>query len=298
LRKKKIKKAVIPAAGLGTRFLPATKAIPKELLPIVDKPAIQYIVEEAVESGIEDIIIVISSSKQAIEDHFDRNDKLELNLFKQNKYELLKIVKDIASFDIQFVRQKQALGLGHAVWCARNFVGKEPFAVLLGDVITVDNSPCLKQLIQTYEKMQSSVIAVQTVDWANVSNYGIIDGEIVKDEFYKVNTLVEKPKVDPPSNLAIIGRYILEPEIFGILEKLPLGRGGEIQLTDALQELARQKDLYSHTFQGKLYDVGDKLGYLKATVDFGLEHETLQNHFYEYLKQTVLKRGGYQCVKH
>jgi UTP--glucose-1-phosphate uridylyltransferase len=291
---KKIKKAIIPAAGYGTRFLPATKAIPKEMLPVVDKPAIQYIVEEAVESGIEDIIIVISSCKQAIEDHFDRNDKLELNLFEQNKHELLKIVKDIARFDIQYVRQKQALGLGHAVWCARKFVGNEPFAVLLGDIITVDNSPCLKQLIQTYEQMQSSVIAVQTVEWGNVSNYGVIDGGIVKNELYKVNSLVEKPKVDPPSNLAIIGRYILEPEIFGILEQLPPGGGGEIQLTDALQELVMKKDLYAHTFKGKLYDVGDKLGYLKATVDFGLEHETLQNHFYEYLKRVVLERGGSQ----
>ncbi|CAM2879043.1 UTP--glucose-1-phosphate uridylyltransferase GalU [Paenibacillus sediminis] len=298
MRNNNIKKAVIPAAGLGTRFLPATKALPKEMLPIVDKPAIQYIVEEAIESGIEDIIIVISSSKQAIKDHFERNDKLELNLFKQNKHELLKIAKDISSFDIKYVRQNQALGLGHAVWCARNFVGKEPFAVLLGDVITVDNSPCLKQLIQTYEQLQSSVIAVQTVDWANVSGYGVIDGEIVKDELYKVNRLVEKPKIDPPSNLAIIGRYILEPEIFDILEQFSPGQGGEIQLTDALQELLKQKDLYSQTFQGKLYDVGDKLGYLKAIVDFGLKHDTLQKGFYEYLKQTVLERDGSQCVKH
>lgn len=298
MKKKKIKKAIIPAAGLGTRFLPATKALPKEMLPIVDKPAIQYIVEEAVESGIEDIIIVTSSSKQSIEDHFDRNDKLEFHLLEQNKHELLKMVRDTAGFNIQYVRQKQALGLGHAVWCARNFIGKEPFAVLLGDVITVDNSPCLKQLIQTYEKMQSSVIAVQPVDWANVSSYGIIDGETIKDDLYKVHRLVEKPKTDPPSNLAIIGRYILDPEIFGILEKLPPGGGGEIQLTDALQELVRQKNLYSHTFQGKLYDVGDKLGFLKATVEFALEHETLKNRFYKYLKQTVQEREGYQCEKH
>ncbi len=290
---RKIRKAVIPAAGLGTRFLPATKAIPKEMLPVVDKPAIQYIVEEAIESGIEDIIIVTSRNKKAVEDHFDKNYEMELNLLEKNKTDLLKIVEDISGLvDIQYVRQKQTLGLGHAVWSARKFIGNEPFAVLLGDVITVDHPPCLKQLIHTYEKVQSSVIAVQTVDWAHVSNYGVMDGNIMNNGLYKVNRLVEKPKVDPPSNLAIIGRYILDPEIFSILERLPPGGGGEIQLTDALQETVRQSELYAYTFKGKMYDVGDKLGYLKAVVELALENKTLQKDFSEFLSQIVLERGG------
>ncbi|MFC5468845.1 UTP--glucose-1-phosphate uridylyltransferase GalU [Cohnella suwonensis] len=284
----RIKKAVIPAAGFGTRLLPATKAIPKEMLPIVDKPAIQYIVEEAIDAGIEEIIIVTSRNKQAIEDHFDRNHEIELFLYEQNKPQLLKLVKDIAHTKIQYVRQKQALGLGHAVWCARNFIGDEPFAVLLGDVIS---ESCLKPLIQTYEETNSSIIAVQPVDWVNVSNYGVICGETLQNGLVKVDRLVEKPKVDPPSNLAIIGRYILEPEIFPILERLLPGDGGEIQLTDALQELIKQSDLHAFTFEGKTYDVGNKLGYLKATVELALGHETLQTHFAEYLQQIEWKRG-------
>lgn len=288
----RIRKAVIPAAGFGTRFLPATKAIPKEMLPIVDKPAIQYIVEEAIDAGIEEIIIVTSRNKKAIEDHFDRNHEIEHFLVEQNKTELLNLLKDTVHSEIQYVRQKQALGLGHAVWCARQFIGDEPFAVLLGDVLSVEGTSCLKQLIQTYEDTKSSVIAVHPVDWANVSDYGIVSGKQVKNGLVNVDRLVEKPKTDPPSNLAIIGRYILEPAIFPILERLSPGEGGELQLTDALQELIKHTELHACMFTGKTYDVGNKLGYLKATVELALEHETLQEPFTEYLHQITSKRGG------
>ncbi|MFC5701169.1 UTP--glucose-1-phosphate uridylyltransferase GalU [Cohnella faecalis] len=288
----RIKKAVIPAAGFGTRFLPATKAIPKEMLPIVDKPAIQYIVEEAIDAGIEEIIIVTSRNKKAIEDHFDRNHEIEQFLYEQNKIQLLNLLKDTVHSEIQYVRQRQALGLGHAVWCARKFIGDEPFAVLLGDVISVEGTSCLKQLIQTYEETKSSVIAVHPVDWADVSGYGVVSGKHVKNGLVNVERLVEKPKSDPPSNLAIIGRYILEPEIFPILERLSPGEGGELQLTDALQELIKHKELHACMFTGKTYDVGNKLGYLKATVELALEHDTLQKPFTEYLQQIASKRGG------
>ncbi|MDD9269976.1 UTP--glucose-1-phosphate uridylyltransferase GalU [Paenibacillus sp. GCM10023248] len=289
----KIKKAIIPAAGLGTRFLPATKAMPKEMLPIVDKPTIQYIVEEAVESGIEDIIIVTGRSKRSIEDHFDINYELEFNLREKNKQSLLKIVDDISNMvDIHYVRQKQALGLGHAIWCARKFIGNEPFAVLLGDMVIDSNPPCLKQLIQIYEEKQSSVIAVKEVAWPDVGMYGIVDGDLIKDGLYQVKALVEKPVVNPPSNTAIVGRYILEPDIFEILACTPSGAGDEIQLTDAMQELMKRQPLYAYKFVGNLYDVGDKLGFLKATVELACKNKELQEEFKKYLYRVLAEDGG------
>ncbi|HZG17392.1 MAG TPA: UTP--glucose-1-phosphate uridylyltransferase GalU [Candidatus Bathyarchaeia archaeon] len=281
---KRVRKAVIPAAGLGTRFLPATKAMPKEMLPIVDKPTIQYIVEEAVASGIRDIIIVTGRSKRAIEDHFDKNFELESNLLEKQKNELFEIINGITNLvDIHYVRQKEALGLGHAVWCARKFIGEEPFAVLLGDMVIQSKTPCLKQMIDIYEEKKSNVIAVEAVPWSEVSNYGVIDGSKIDDRLTLIHNLVEKPKQNPPSNLAIIGRYILEPEIFQILENGKPGVGGEIQLTDALQILAEQQPMYSYKFDGRLYDVGSKIGFLKATVEFALTNEELYEDFSEYL---------------
>lgn len=285
---KKVRKAIIPAAGLGTRFLPATKAMPKEMLPIVDKPTIQYIIEEAVQSGIEDIIIVTGRSKRAIEDHFDKNYELELNLEEKNKEGLLKIVQDITNLvDIHYVRQKEALGLGHAVWCARKFIGNEPFALLLGDMIIDHPVPCLKQMMDVYEEKQGSIIAVEAVDWENVHKYGVIDGIKINDRLSLIQNLVEKPKTNPPSNLAIMGRYILEPEIFDILENTGKGVGGEIQLTDALQTLAKQQEIYSYIYEGRLYDVGDKLGFLEATIDYALKNEELSYSFRRLLKEKV-----------
>jgi len=281
---KRVRKAVIPAAGLGTRFLPATKAMPKEMLPIVDKPTIQYIVEEAVASGIRDIIIVTGRSKRAIEDHFDKNLELESNLLEKQKNELFEIINGITNLvDIHYVRQKEALGLGHAVWCARKFIGEEPFAVLLGDMVIQSKTPCLKQMIDIYEEKKSNIIAVEAVPWSEVSNYGVIDGSKIDDRLTLIHNLVEKPKQNPPSNLAIIGRYILEPEIFQILENGKPGVGGEIQLTDALQILAEQQPMYSYKFDGRLYDVGSKIGFLKATVEFALTNEELYEDFSEYL---------------
>ncbi len=235
----KVKKAIIPAAGLGTRFLPATKAMPKEMLPIVDKPTIQYIIEEAIESGIEDIIIVTGKGKRAIEDHFDHSFELEQNLFERGKFELLEEVQKSSKLvDIHYIRQKEPKGLGHAIWCARKFIGKEPFAVLLGDDIVEAETPCLQQMIGQYERYNASILGVQTVKEAEVSRYGIVDGSQIGERFYKVNSLVEKPKQeDAPSNLAIMGRYILNPMIFDILSNQAPGAGGEIQLTDALKEL-------------------------------------------------------------
>jgi UTP--glucose-1-phosphate uridylyltransferase len=285
---KKVRKAIIPAAGLGTRFLPATKAMPKEMLPIVDKPTIQYIVEEAVNSGIEDIIIVTGRSKRAIEDHFDKNYELELNLEEKNKDELLKVVREITNMvDIHYVRQKEALGLGHAIWCARKFIGNEPFAILLGDMIIDSEEPCLKQMIDVFNERQASVIAVEPVPWEEVSKYGVIDGDKINSRLSLVKKLVEKPKVNPPSNLAIIGRYILDPKIFNILENTKAGVGGEIQLTDALQILAQQEEIYSYIFEGKLYDVGDKLGFLKATIEFAFKNSDLKKGFSRYIKEFI-----------
>lgn len=290
---RKVKKAIIPAAGLGTRFLPATKAMPKEMLPVVDKPTIQYIVEEAVASGIEDIMIVTGRSKRSIEDHFDSHSELEAALRLRGKEHLLQMVENIASLaDIHYVRQRHALGLGHAIWCARKFIGNEPFAVLLGDMIVDGPVPCLKQLLDVYDDKQASVVAVEPVDWAEVGKYGIVDGSADESGLVKVERLIEKPKGGAPSNLAMIGRYVLEPELFGLLAGIPAGIGGEIQLTDALQLWARERPLYACPIRGQLYDVGDKLGFLKATVELACKDETLREPFRAFLHQVAAKGGG------
>lgn len=287
---KQITKAVIPAAGLGTRFLPATKACPKEMLPIVDKPTIQYIIEEALASGIKDILIISGHNKRAIEDHFDRNPELELNLEEHGKADLLEQVKAIADINIHYIRQKEPKGLGHAILCAKSFVGDEPFAVLLGDdVVYNDEKPCLKQLIDVYNTTGGSVLGCQTVPQEKVSSYGIVASEATADErIFKVNDMVEKPAVEEaPSRLAVLGRYVITPEIFSILERTEPGRGGEIQLTDALKVLAKQQNMYAYDFIGRRYDVGDKQGYLEATVEYALRREDLKDKFLEYLKGIV-----------
>ena len=282
----KITKAIIPAAGFGTRFLPATKSQPKEMLPVVDKPTIQYIVEEAVESGIEDILIVIGRYKSVIEDHFDRSVELEMELEKKGKYDLLEQIQDIAGMaNIQFVRQKTALGLGHAVYCAKNFIGNEPFAVMLGDDI-VDNPgyPCLKQMMDLYEREQCSILGVKEVALQDIHKYGVVDGDKIAEGLYTVRSLVEKPKAEAvPSNVAIMGRYIITPAIFDILEKTAPGAGNEIQLTDALKTLAAKEKMLAHAFKGRRYDVGDKLGFLQATVEFALQRADLRDNFLAYL---------------
>lgn len=282
----KIRKAIIPAAGLGTRFLPATKAQPKEMLPIVDKPAIQYIVEEAVESGIEDIIIVTGRNKRAIEDHFDKSAELEQMLLQKGSAELLQIVQSVSRLvDVYYVRQKEPLGLGHAVYSARKFIGNEPFALLLGDDIIKSEPPCLKRMMDLYEEKETSVIATQEVPWEDVNKYGIISPGA---ENY-IEDLVEKPDVGAaPSNLAVIGRYIIEPEIFAILENLQPGRGGEIQLTDALRILNRQHSMVAYKQEGRRFDVGDKMGYIEATIEFALSREDLAPQMKAYLKQLAV----------
>ena len=290
LIKGKITKAVIPAAGLGTCLLPATKACPKEMLPIVDKPTIQYIVEEAIASGITDILIVTSNNKRAIEDHFDRSLQLEINLREHGKSELLKMVKDISSINIHYIRQKEPKGLGHAILCAKAFVGDEPFAVLLGDdVVYNDENPCLKQLIDVYNATGSSVLGCQAVPQEKVSSYGIVDSEATDNErIFKVNDMVEKPAVaEAPSRLAVLGRYVITPEIFEILEHTAPGCGGEIQLTDALKVLAKEQNMYAYDFVGRRYDVGDKEGYLEATVEYALRRGDLREKFLGYLKEVV-----------
>ncbi len=283
---KKIKKAVIPAAGLGTRFLPATKAQPKEMLPIVDKPTIQYIIEEAVASGIEEILIITGRNKKCIEDHFDKSVELELELEKSGKQEMLKLVKEISDMvDIHYIRQKEPKGLGHAISCAKTFVGNEPFAVLLGDdLVYNEEKPCLKQLIDCYNEYNTSILGVQIVDGKDVDKYGIIKGIHIEGRVHKVRGLVEKPAVEEaPSNIAILGRYIITPQIFKILEETKPGRGGEIQLTDALSKLINEEAIYAYEFEGTRYDVGDKLGFLKATVEYALRREDLRDEFMEYL---------------
>lgn len=288
LMRHKIKKAIIPAAGLGTRFLPATKAQPKEMLPIVDKPAIQYIVEEAVQSGIEEILIITGRNKRAIEDHFDRNIELELSLKAQGKYDLLSLVEELSSVTIHYVRQKDAKGLGHAVLCAKQFVGNEPFAVLLGDDIIDANVPCLKQLIKVYNDNPGTILGVQSVAKEKVCNYGIVQAEQMKNRLWKVTDLIEKPLIEQaPSQLAVLGRYIIEPEIFELLEHTHPGRGGEIQLTDALKNLAAIRPVYAYCFEGRRYDVGDKQGYLEATVEFALKRPDLREPFLRYLVQIM-----------
>lgn len=280
-----VKKAIIPAAGLGTRFLPATKAQPKEMMPIVDKPTIQYIVEEAVASGIEEILIITGRNKRAIEDHFDKSVELENELELHNKTELLKMVRDISNIaDIYYVRQKEPRGLGHAISCARTFVGNEPFAVMLGDDVVDSKTPCLKQLIDCYSEYKTTILGVQKVPHQEVNKYGIINGMYIEDNIYKVKDLVEKPKAeDAPSDIAILGRYIITPAIFDILAKTEPGKSGEIQLTDALRTLMQSEAMYAYVFEGRRYDVGDKLGFLKATVEFALKREELKKPFMEYL---------------
>lgn len=288
---KRIRKAIIPAAGLGTRFLPATKAQPKEMLPIVDKPAIQYIVEEAVKSGIEDIIIVTGRTKRAIEDHFDKSIEIELALRGKGDHDMLEVVEGIADLaNIYYVRQKEPRGLGHAVACARTFIGHEPFAVLLGDDIVDSEVPCLKQMMDLYEELQTTIIGVREVDWSEVNRYGIVKPKAYRDKVYGVNDLVEKPTRQlAPSNLAIMGRYIIESEIFDILEALDPGAGGEIQLTDGLRKLAERKEMYAYTFDGMRYDIGDKLGYLQATVEFALKREELGPEFARYIQEIAAR---------
>lgn len=282
----KVKKAVIPAAGLGTRFLPATKAQPKEMLTIVDKPTIQYIVEEAVASGIEDILIVTGRNKRAIEDHFDKSVELENFLSEKEKFELLELVDNISGLaDIYYIRQKEPLGLGHAVYCARKFIGNEPFAVLLGDDVIDAPEPCLKQMMKLYEKTGSNIVGVRTVPEDETDRYGIVKiADSIATDCVRVADLVEKPNShSAPSNLAVMGRYIINPEIFEILNHTAQGVGGEIQLTDALRKLCQQQELLAYQFVGKRYDVGDKLGFLKATVEFALKKEELSTDFKKYL---------------
>ncbi|WP_280170598.1 UTP--glucose-1-phosphate uridylyltransferase GalU [Priestia megaterium] len=285
---KLVKKAIIPAAGLGTRFLPATKAMPKEMLPIVDKPTIQYIIEEAIESGIEDIIIVTGKGKRAIEDHFDYASELENNLVQKGKFKLLEEVRESSNVDIHYIRQKEPKGLGHAVWCARKFIGNEPFAVLLGDDIVKAEKPCLRQLMDEYEKTSSSVIGVQSVAENQTHRYGIIDPTLSKGRLYEVNEFVEKPEAGTsPSNLAIMGRYIFTPEIFMFLERHKIGTGGEIQLTDAIQQLNKIQRVFAYEFEGKRYDVGEKLGFIQTTLEFALERADLKEELLSIIKNLV-----------
>ncbi|WP_414835370.1 UTP--glucose-1-phosphate uridylyltransferase GalU [Bacillus sp. Ba 3] len=287
---KTVKKAIIPAAGLGTRFLPATKAMPKEMLPIVDKPTIQYIVEEAIQSGIEDIIIVTGKGKRAIEDHFDHSFELEQNLLEKGKHEILKKVQESSKINIHYIRQKEPKGLGHAVWCARKFIGNEPFAVLLGDDIVQSQTPCLRQLMDQYEATQSSVIGVQTVPEKETHRYGIIDPLAQKGRSYQVSQFVEKPdQGTAPSNLAIMGRYVLTPEIFTFLENQQTGAGGEIQLTDAIQRLNEIQRVFAYDFEGKRYDVGEKLGFIQTTIEMALQHDGLKNELLIYMEKLLQK---------
>lgn len=282
-----VKKAVIPAAGLGVRFLPATKAQPKEMIPIIDKPTIQYVIEEALEAGIEDILIISGRGKRAIEDHFDHAPELEAHLARQGKTAELAAVRRISEMgNIHYVRQRQPLGLGHAVGCARAFVGNEPFAVLLGDDIVRSEVPCLKQMLARYAALGGSMLAIEEVPLPDVSKYGVISGTEAGPRLYRVEDLVEKPPAEQaPSRLAVMGRYILDPRIFDLIDETEPGAGGEIQLTDALRRLVREKPLYGYRFEGRRYDVGHCLGYLKATVDFALEREDVREPFLHYLRQ-------------
>ncbi|MBR2179183.1 MAG: UTP--glucose-1-phosphate uridylyltransferase GalU [Selenomonadaceae bacterium] len=290
---KKIKKAVIPAAGYGTRFLPATKATPKEMLPIVDKPTIQFIVEEALESGIEEILIISGHAKRAIEDHFDSAPTLEAELEKKGKTDLLAIVRETADIRVHYIRQRYMRGLGDAIYCAKPFMGDEPFAVLLGDdMVYSPGNPALKQLMDIYDATGASVLGCQIVPKDKVSSYGIVDGVSADIEGFehivRVNDMIEKPSpAEAPSQLAVLGRYVIKPEIFEILENTKPGKGGEIQLTDALKVLAKKDTVYACDFKGQRYDLGDKLGFLKATVEFALRRDDLRDNFADYLKSVV-----------
>ena len=295
---KTVKKAIIPAAGLGTRFLPATKAQPKEMLPIVDKPTIQFIVEEAVQSGIEDILIITSGNKRSIEDHFDKSYELEDTLEKKQKYELLQIVKEISNMvNIHYIRQKEPKGLGHAVLCAKSFINDEPFAVLLGDDIVYTNKkqkPAIRQLMDIYNKRGASVVGVQTVDKEEVNKYGIIkpsnNWKATDKRLYRLTDMVEKPDIkDAPSQLAVLGRYVLSPEIFSYLETQEAGAGNEIQLTDAIRRLLEIQQVYAYDFEGQRYDVGDKFGFIQATIDYALRDEKLKEKTQSYIEMLTKK---------
>jgi len=286
---KKVRKAVIPAAGFGTRFLPATKAQPKEMIPIVDKPTIQYNVEELVDAGIEEILIITSRNKGSIMDHFDNSPELESALKKKDKMDLLKISEDISKMvDIHFIRQKEAKGLGHAILYAKTFVGDEPFAVLLGDDVVYSEKPCIGQLIDVYNKYESTVLGVQQVKKENVNKYGIIEGDLIEERTYQVHGLVEKPSIkEAPTNIAILGRYVLTPEIFGVLENTEKGKGGEIQLTDGILKLGEFQKIYAYDFEGRRYDAGNKLGFMEASVEYALRHNEIKDDFKRYLKALV-----------
>ncbi|MFC0187756.1 UTP--glucose-1-phosphate uridylyltransferase GalU [Fictibacillus aquaticus] len=290
----KVRKAIIPAAGLGTRFLPATKAQPKEMLPIVDTPAIQYIVEEAVASGIEDIIIITGRGKRAIEDHFDISYELEETLRQREKTDLLANVRRVSSMaDIHYIRQKEPRGLGHAISCAQRFIGNEPFAVLLGDDIVKSSVPCLQQLLAVYERYNTSVIAVQQVPPQSVSKYGIISpkGSPVDDSLTYIENMIEKPGIhEAPSNLAIIGRYVLRPDIFPLLEKIEADKSGEIQLTQALNSLNEKQAVLACEFSGTRFDVGDPEGFIKATLEFALERDDMTSDLIDYMEKLLMSK--------
>lgn len=294
VHKMKLRKAIIPAAGLGTRFLPATKAQPKEMLPIVDKPTLQFIIEEAVQSGIEEILIITGRNKKSIEDHFDKSVELELELESKGKYDLLEEVRKISDLvNIHYIRQKEPKGLGHAILCAKSFIGNEPFAVMLGDDIVENEKPCLQQMMEIYDQYKTTILGVQEIDRQEVDKYGIVDGMMIEDRVYKVRGLIEKPSVEEaPSNIAILGRYVITPAIFDILERTQPGKGGEIQLTDALKELALKEAMYAYVFEGRRYDVGDKLGFLQATVEHALRRDDLRDDFLDYLLKIVEKETG------
>ena len=288
----KVRKAIIPAAGLGTRFLPATKAQPKEMLPIVDKPTIQYIIEEAVASGIEEVLVITNSNKHAMENHFDVNYELEERLKASGKDKQVKLIRDIANLaNIYYIRQKEPKGLGHAILCAKTFIGEEPFAVLLGDdvVVNKNSKPALKQLIDAYEQTKSSVVGVQTVAKEDVCKYGIVELDRMhshEGRLVKLSSMVEKPEIDKsPSQMAVLGRYVLTPEIFELLETQESGAGGEVQLTDAIKRLMDRQAVYAYDFEGVRYDVGDKFGFIKATIDFALDRDELHNQVLEYIKE-------------
>jgi UTP--glucose-1-phosphate uridylyltransferase len=288
-----VRKAILPAAGLGTRFLPATKASPKEMLPIVDKPLIQYAVEEAESCGIEEFIIITGKNKRAIEDHFDSAHELEESLRKSGKETLLEEINCLSNIDFAYIRQGAALGLGHAIYCAKAFVKEEPFAVILSDDIIHPAETLLADMIKLYEEFRSPVVALMRVDRSQIHRYGVIDGIMEREGVYRIRDMVEKPRPeDAPSDLAVIGRYILVADIFDVLEHLPPGRGGEIQLTDALKALLEKMPLYGYVFNGRRYDAGDKLGFLKATVDFALENPAVAGEFGEYLRRKAASLKG------
>jgi UTP--glucose-1-phosphate uridylyltransferase len=290
----KIRKAVIPVAGLGTRFLPATKAVPKELLPIVDIPAIQYVVQEAVDAGITEVIFVTGRGKDAIEDHFDMAPELVQVLEERGQPEQAMSLRQVEEMiEVVSVRQKKPLGLGHAIFCARDLVGEEPFAVLLADDLIDARIPCVRQLLDVFEKNERSVIALMRVPREEVHRYGVIHGRTLAPRLYAVDDMVEKPPTEEaPSSLAIIGRYVLEPEVFSLLEKTPPGRGGEIQLTDALVDLARRKKVYGYEFMGDRYDIGDKVGFVRATVAYALKRSDLRDKVLEFLRTTLNEFPG------